>query len=127
LGSPDSELSILIVDDTAMAELNQTYRNRPGPTNVLAFSMHDGDFADIHPELLGDIVISADTAEKEADELGVSFDQRFDFLMVHGVLHLFGYDHERGDAAEAEMDAKTKELFQLINKIENSGTMVGKK
>jgi probable rRNA maturation factor len=115
LGSPDSELSILIVDDTAMAELNQTYRNRPGPTNVLAFSMHDGDFADIHPELLGDIVISADTAEKEADELGVSVDQRFDFLIVHGVLHLFGYDHERGDAAEAEMDAKTEELFKIIS------------
>jgi rRNA maturation RNase YbeY len=114
LGNPDSELSILIVDDAAMAELNFQYRNRQGPTNVLAFSMRDGEFADIHPELLGDVVISADTAEREADELEVSFDQRFDSLMIHGLLHLFGYDHERGDAATTEMDAKTEELFKMI-------------
>ena len=127
MGNPDSELSILIVDDAAMADLNQQYRNRQGPTNVLAFSMRDGEFPDIHPELLGDVVVSADTAAREADELGMSFDQRFDFLIVHGLLHLFGYDHERGNAAAEEMDAKTEELYEIINKIETSETAYGKK
>jgi rRNA maturation RNase YbeY len=115
LDNPDGELSILVVDDAAMAELNQQYRNRRGPTNVLAFPMHEGEFSDLHPELLGDVVVSADTAAKEAEELGLSFDQRFDFLLVHGVLHLFGYDHERGDAAAEEMDEKTEELFKIIS------------
>lgn len=110
-----------------MTDLNRQYRNRQGPTNVLAFSMRDGDFGHLHPELLGDVVISTDTAAREAEELGVSLDQRLDFLLVHGVLHLFGYDHERGEAAEAEMEAKTEELFELINKIDPSETMGGKK
>ena len=127
LGSPDGELSILFVDDTAMADLNRQYRNRQGPTNVLAFSMRDGDFGHLHPELLGDVVISTDTAAREAEDLGISLEQRLDFLLVHGVLHLFGYDHERGEAAEAEMEAKTEELFELINKIDPSETKGGKK
>jgi len=113
LGSPDGELSIVIVDDAEMAGLNQTYRNRTGPTNVLAFPMHEGDFSDINPELLGDVVISIDTAAREAEELGLTLKQRFDFLLIHGVLHLFGFDHETDDEEEA-MDQKTEELFKHL-------------
>ena len=96
-----------------MAELNQTYRNRTGPTNVLAFPMHEGDFSDINPELLGDVVISIDTAAREAEEMELPLEKRFNFLLIHGVLHLFGFDHETDDG-EAAMDQKTEELFKMI-------------
>jgi len=114
LGSPDSELSILITDDPEIAQLNRQYRHRKGPTNVLAFPMHEGDCSSINPELLGDVVISAETAEREGKELGFTFRQRLDFLLVHGILHLFGYDHEISENAALEMDQKTEELYQLI-------------
>ncbi|RJP84097.1 MAG: rRNA maturation RNase YbeY [Desulfobacteraceae bacterium] len=113
LDSPDSELSIVIIDDAEMAELNQTYRNRPGPTNVLAFPMHEGDFSDINPELLGDVVISIDTTIREAAEMGLTMEQRLQFLLIHGVLHLFGFDHETDDEAEI-MDEKTEALFNHL-------------
>ena len=113
LDSPDSELSIVIVDDAEMAGLNQTYRNRTGPTNVLAFPMHEGDFSDINPELLGDVVISIDTAAREAEEMGLAMEKRFNFLLIHGVLHLFGFNHETDDDAEV-MDEKMEELFKMI-------------
>ncbi len=114
MDSPDSELSILITDDPEIAQLNQQYRNRTGPTNVLAFPMHEGDFSEVNPEMLGDVVISAETAAREGKELGFSFTQRFNFLLVHGILHLFGYDHETGEDEAIEMDQKTEELYELI-------------
>ena len=117
LGSPDNELSILITDDTEIAQLNLQYRNRKGPTNVLSFPMHEGDFSEVSPEMLGDVVISAETADREGKELGFSFTQRLNFLLVHGILHLFGYDHEISEEAEMEMDQKTKELYELIKDI----------
>jgi len=97
-----------------MADLNQTYRSKTGPTNVLAFPMQEGEFSGLNPELLGDVVISMDTTNREAQEMGLTLEQRFNFLLIHGVLHLFGFDHERGDAAAAEMDEKTEALFKLI-------------
>ena len=118
LDSPDSELSILITDDSEIAQLNLQYRNRKGPTNVLSFPMHEGDFSEVSPEMLGDVVISAETAAREGKELGFSFAQRLNFLLVHGLLHLFGYDHEIGEDATIEMDQKTEELYQLIKNID---------
>ncbi len=114
MGSPDSELSILITDDPEIEQLNQQYRQRQGPTNVLAFPMQEGDCSEINPGLLGDVVISAETAARESRELGFSFNQRFDFLLIHGILHLFGYDHEISEDAAVEMDRKTDELFKII-------------
>lgn len=111
LGFPDGELSILIVDDADIAELNETYLHRSGPTNVIAFSMREGDFPQISPQMLGDVVISTETARREADAAGIPFRERFVQLLVHGVLHLFGYDHEGPEAAAAEMDRKTADLL----------------
>lgn len=96
-----------------MAALNQTYRNKEGPTNVLAFPMREGEFSHVNPDLLGDVVISIDTAKREAEEMGVSLEERFYFLLVHGILHLFGFDHETDEEAE-EMDRKTEEIFKMI-------------
>lgn len=114
LDCPDAQLSILIVDDAQIAELNQTYLNHAGPTNVISFPMREGDFADITPELLGDVVISADTAHREAMDAGMEFVQRFNALLIHGILHLIGYDHVNSAEEAAIMEAKTEELIALI-------------
>ena len=117
LDYPDAELSILIVDDQQIAQLNRQYLNREGPTNVIAFPMRQGRFSDIAPNLLGDVVISADTARREAQSAGTSMQDRFDQLLIHGILHLLGYDHENTAAETQKMEAKTNELLQLLEEV----------
>ena len=115
LGLNDDELSILIVDDDEMAELNGQYRGKPVPTNVLSFSMQEGEFGGV-TNLLGDVVISADTAFKEAEEAGVTPEERLSQLLVHGILHLADYDHERSEEEADIMEKKSLELVKLIEK-----------
>ena len=114
LDSPDAELSIVVVDDDEIATLNQTYLNRQGPTNVIAFSMREGAYADISPQLLGDVVISIETAHRESAVAGIDPQSRFDQLLVHGILHLFGYNHETDETEAARMEKKSEELLKLI-------------
>lgn len=97
-----SELSIALVDDDEMARLNKQYRDIDGPTDVLSFGCDDpcptpGD----EPITLGDVVIAPAVAERQAAELGHSVEHELDVLLVHGVLHLLGYDHEAEDDAGA--------------------------
>jgi probable rRNA maturation factor len=115
LGSPDGELSILIVNDLRIAELNRIYLNREGPTNVIAFPMRSDTFQNIAPELLGDIVISAQTAKQEAITSGIKPKERFLELLIHGILHLLGYTHETDAASARRMQKKSKELMALIH------------
>ncbi len=115
LKSPEGELSVLIVGDEKIAEINSQYLGRKGPTNVIAFSMREGEFSGINPDILGDVVISADTAEKEAKMSGTSFEYRFFELLIHGVLHLFGYDHEQSDKLSEKMEQKSGELLKIID------------
>ena len=114
LGSPEGELSILVVDDSEIKTLNKDYLNRFGPTNVIAFPMKEGDFSDINPQLLGDVVISIETAGREALQSGISTEERFAQLLVHGILHLFGFDHENNDQDARKMEKKSDELLKLI-------------
>jgi probable rRNA maturation factor len=114
LGSPEGELSILVVDDSQIKTLNQNYLNRPWPTNVIAFPMREGDFSDVNPQLLGDVVISIETAKREALHSGISTEERFIQLLVHGILHLFGFDHEKSEQDTRKMDQKSNELIKLI-------------
>jgi probable rRNA maturation factor len=114
LDCPEGEISILLVDDPQMAILNQKYLDRQGPTNVIAFAMREGDFSHIAPHLLGDVVISMDTAAREAQEADLSREQRFNELLIHGILHLFDYDHEVSEKEARRMEAKSLELLQLI-------------
>jgi len=74
LDCPNGEISILIVDDPQIEELNQQYLNRQGPTNVIAFAMREGEFSDLSPHLLGDVVISTDTAAREAQMAATSME-----------------------------------------------------
>ena len=117
LGCPDSELSVVIVDDGEIRVLNRDYLQRDRPTNVISFPMQEGEDVGIQPAVLGDVVISADTAERDAREAGVSFESELYFLLLHGILHLCGFDHERGTEAEAlRMEAKEREIFALLQR-----------
>ncbi len=114
LAFPDVELSILMVDDPQIEELNLTYLHREGPTNVIAFPMREGAFGDINPHLLGDVVISTDTAATEAGEMGISVERRIHELLVHGILHLLGYDHETNAQDARRMEEKSAEIMALL-------------
>ncbi len=113
MGLNDEELSILVVDDKKIMELNTEYRGKEKPTNVLSFPMRDGKPPYISP-LLGDVVISADTTKKEADEAGITFDERFSQLLIHGILHLTGYDHETSEQDALIMEEKSLELVLAV-------------
>jgi probable rRNA maturation factor len=111
----DAELSVVIVDDEEIRSLNRDYLQRDRPTNVISFAMLEGDGQDIHPGLLGDVVISADTAARDAAEANLPFASELYFLLLHGILHLVGFDHERGTQEDARrMEAKEKEIFSLL-------------
>ncbi len=116
LGFPEAQLSILVVDDDQIAELNRSYLNHAGPTNVISFPMQKGPFSDITPDLLGDVVISADTAHREAAEAGMDMTERFNQLLIHGILHLVGYDHVHSKAEATVMEKKSRELMKRIRK-----------
>jgi probable rRNA maturation factor len=111
---PDGEISILLVDDPQIATLNQKYLDRQGPTNVIAFAMREGEFSHLSPHLLGDVVISMDTAAREAQEADLSRERRFNELLIHGILHLFGYEHEDSEKEARRMEEKNRELLEMI-------------
>ncbi|SLM29026.1 putative metal-dependent hydrolase (fragment) [Desulfamplus magnetovallimortis] len=114
MGYDNHEISIVITDDDHMRELNSSYRGIDNTTNVLSFSMIEGDFQDMGANLLGDLVISLPTAQKEAIESGITLEERLSQLLVHGILHLVGYDHETGEDQERKMVEKSLELLKLI-------------
>lgn len=114
LGCNHHELSIVIMDDAQIQALNRDFRGMDRPTNVLSFPMQEGAFSNITPGLLGDVVISAQTAAREAEEAGITLDQRMSQLLVHGILHLVGFDHEAGEEAARQMEIKSLELLKQI-------------
>lgn len=115
MGYPASELSVVIVGDRSIRRLNREYLGRDKPTNVISFPMQEGDFAGLNPDILGDVVISAATCAREAEAGGIPYWNRLTFLLLHGILHLTGYDHERSGEAEARrMEEKEREIFRLL-------------
>ncbi len=116
MGCKDAEVSIVIVDDAAITRLNRQYFRRQGSTNVISFPLQEGGLGDLRAPLLGDVVISADTAERHARAAGIQTGDEILFLLVHGVLHLAGYDHEGPAAGRREMEAKEKEIFEALVK-----------
>ena len=114
MGYPEAELSLALVDDEEIARLNEEYLGHSGPTNVISFPMQEGDFSGVNPDLLGDVVISADTVQTQADQLGFSFDEMLDFYLIHGILHLVGFDHEAGGEEADRMEARNLELWRAL-------------
>lgn len=99
-----AEVSVLLTDDAEVHTLNKKYRGVDRPTNVLSFAaLDDEDEPIVDPMLLGDIVVAFETTKREAEEQGCSFADHLFHLVVHGMLHLIGYDHiEDRDAEEME-------------------------
>jgi probable rRNA maturation factor len=131
LGLAQAELSLTLVGDRAMARLNRETFGRRGPTNVISFPVdaledakEDSRSAAPAPDeprqdssrpppVLGEVVISLETTRRQAAENGWPWEELFDFYLIHGILHLVGYDHETPED-EAAMTARTWELMEVI-------------
>ena len=114
MGVEEYQLSILILSDDDILDLNKQYFDREAPTDVIAFPMQKGDFSHINPDLLGDVVISAQRAKEQAEELGHSTAEEIDILIVHGILHLLGFEDDTKEKRE-KMARKTEELLEGIS------------
>jgi probable rRNA maturation factor len=113
LGREEHELSVLLTDDAFIQTLNETHRGKDRPTDVLAFAQNEGEDmpSPMDHSLLGDVVISLDTAERQARGRKHSLMDEVSFLLAHGILHLIGYDHQT-DEQEAIMNAMTSRLVE---------------
>ena len=122
-GREDQELSLLLLDDPGMQALNRQYRGKDKPTNVLSFPMADPDdpAADY---LLGDIVISVDTARREAGEKKITGHQHCRALLIHGLVHLLGLDHERSAEEARLMLGQEKFLANELRRRERRNPMI---
>jgi probable rRNA maturation factor len=99
LGFPDAELSVTLTSDAEIADLGGRFGRPARPTDVLSFSMLEGEASSFRGNALGDVVISVETAERQARERRVSLDRELRDLVIHGVLHVLGMDHERAEDA----------------------------
>jgi metalloprotein, YbeY/UPF0054 family len=117
--SANTELSILLVDNSYIQELNSIYRNINSPTDVLSFAMNE--YAEDEPDydfsnelnVLGDIVISMEKAQAQSEEYGHSLEREMGFLVAHGMLHLLGFDHETEEEEKAMHDLQEKILHSV--------------
>jgi probable rRNA maturation factor len=112
LGHARSELSLALVDDAEISELNRVWRQKEGPTDVLSFSLLEGDWELHRGALLGDVAIGVEVAVRQARERHRGLDEELARLMIHGVLHLLGYDHEVEDEAR-KMRAQERHLWRI--------------
>lgn len=110
-------LSIIIVDDEYIRKINREYRNLDRPTDVISFSNREIPFPTIDDssEEIGDIYISIERAHFQSSESDVSLQDELKRLIVHGMLHLIGYDHERSEADEEIMLSKQEEICNNIS------------
>ena len=118
----DTEVSILLVDDATIKTLNKEYRGKDYPTDVLSFPLEEELGESAEPviiggpsgRILGDIVISVETAVAQAAAYGHSLERELTFLAVHGLLHLLGHDHEKDEAAEKIMRSEEKRIMEAL-------------
>jgi probable rRNA maturation factor len=109
-----SELSVAIVTDDEIAALNSEHRGKRSATDVLSFSLLEGEHNDQRGKLLGDVVIGIETAARQARAAHRSLDEEVARLLIHGILHLLGWDHEK--SAEAKlMRAEERRLWRAIH------------
>lgn len=111
LDLPDGELSIVLCDDAFIRPLNRDYRGKDAATDVLSFAMQEGEDLIEEDPVLGDLVISVETAGRQAAEQGHDLAAELRVLLVHGLLHLLGYDHEVDEVEAAEMRAAEAKLL----------------
>ncbi len=118
LARDDDELTVLLCDDARIRKLNREYRGRDAATDVLSFPQLDGDAGVVGAaggqELLGDVVISVDAVERQARDGGWSQAEEAARLLLHGLLHLLGYDHERSRGEALRMQAEERRLAAAL-------------
>ena len=114
----NAELSILLTDDKTISSLNERYLNKKGPTNVISFGQGEPFPDNTNIDILGDIAVSVDTADRQAWTRGVSLTDEILILIVHGLLHLLGHIHDPKEGAspkdESLMEAEEARLLSLI-------------
>jgi len=109
------EISVVLTDDEGIREINRLYLNRDRATNVISFALNEGEFSGLNPEVLGDIVVSVETAARDAASCGAPWEDELAFLLIHGLLHLLGYDHEgKNRAAAARMREEERRVFAAL-------------
>ncbi len=114
----DCEISVTLTDNAGIQALNNQYRNIDAPTDVLSFPLVEYESTEEPPadeaNMLGDIVISLERAEEQADEFGHSFEREVAFLTVHSMLHLLGYDHVNSEEEDEEMRSRQREIMKTL-------------
>jgi probable rRNA maturation factor len=110
LGLQDRDLSILLTDNRGITKINKEYFDKDRPTNVISFSYLDG----FNTEVLGDLVISVERAGQEAEKGGISVQERLFLLLIHGILHIIGFDHERGFNEARRMRYRERKLLGYV-------------
>jgi rRNA maturation RNase YbeY len=133
VGETSAELGIMFVGDQRMRGLNRRYRGKDRTTDVLGFAMREAftahgltsspsrvqsrDASRPTPDMLGDVVISVPTAWRQAKEAGRSLDEELAWLLVHGILHLCGYDHERSEKEARRMHRRERMILRSIARL----------
>ncbi len=115
-----AELGIIIANDARMKRLNAAYRGTDKTTDVLSFPIYDS-FKEIPPDfpcLLGDVVINPFAATRQSSLYGVTYDEEVRRLLIHGFLHLLGYDHERGPYQAAKMRREERRLRHTLETLD---------
>ncbi len=120
-----AEVTLRIVEKTEMTELNSMYRKKQGPTNVLSFPADLPDDIEMDMPILGDIVICADVVNNEAAAQGKTKDAHWAHMIVHGIYHLLGHDHEKDDEAEVmeQLEIATLQKLGFGNPYESGDTI----
>lgn len=120
---PDCEVSLILVDDAEMAAYNERFLRRYGPTDVISLPIEDlapgrppTSVPAGPPPMLGDVILAPSVIRARADEAGVDFDDEVALLVVHGLLHLLGYDHDEEQAAET-MEARERQLLEAAGRL----------
>ena len=114
-----AEVSVTLTDNEGIRALNREFRGLDKPTDVLSFPLveYEENAAPAYDEeamMLGDIVISLERAEEQAEEFGHSFEREVAFLTAHSMLHLLGYDHERSEDEDTDMRARQREIMKIL-------------
>ena len=114
----DCEISITLTDNKGIHAINKQFRNIDAPTDVLSFPLVEYEESEEPPvddgNMLGDIIISLERAEEQANEFGHSFEREVSFLTVHSMLHLLGYDHVNSEAEEEEMRSRQRDIMKAL-------------
>ena len=111
---PDAEIGLVFVNNRRIRQVNHDHRQINQATDVLAFAMREGIGGELHPNFLGDVMISLERTESDARRYGRDYSSQLLTLLIHGTLHLLGYDHTRSLAEEERMQTRENQIYNAI-------------